>query len=65
MSQLSTLYAIGCVAAVVLALASRRLRELPLSEPLVAVLLGIAAGPTMLGWPVLDAHTRDVALLEG
>ena len=65
MSQLPTLCAIVGVPAVVLALASRRLRELPLSEPLVAVILGIAAGPTMLGWLIVDAHTRDVALLEG
>ena len=51
--------------AVLLALTSRRLRQLPVSEPMVALLAGVAAGPQFLGLLVVPEEIRDVILLEG
>lgn len=65
MSGLVVLYAALGTAAVVLALVSRRLRELPVSEPLVALLIGVVLGPAVLGLVRLDEATRDLVLLEG
>ena len=65
MRELATVYAALGVAAVLLALVSRRLRDLPVSEPLVAMLLGIALGPQLAGVVALDDDTRDLLLLEG
>jgi len=59
------IYATVGVAGVLLALLSRRLRLLPLSEPLVALLLGVAAGPQVLGLLDLPDSVRDPVLLEG
>ncbi len=65
MSELYVVYAVLGVAAVLLGLLSRRLRELPISEPLVALLLGIAVGPAALAWVVPGEEMRDALLLEG
>lgn len=65
MTELHVVYAVLGVAAVVLALLSRRLRELPVSEPSVALLLGVAVGPAALGWVVPTEELRDTLLLEG
>lgn len=65
MTELHLLYAAFGVAATALALISRRIRELPLSEPLVALVLGVLLGPAVAGLLVLEAPTRDVVLLEG
>lgn len=65
MPELNVLYAVLGVAAVLLALASRRARDLPLSEPLVALVLGVLVGPAVLGWLTLTDETRDLVLLEG
>ncbi|MCI2240087.1 cation:proton antiporter [Paenibacillus sp. TRM 82003] len=65
MHHLHDTYAVLGVAGVVLALASRRVRRWPVSEPLVALLLGVALGPLLLGVVDLPAHERDLLLLEG
>ena len=64
-TELHVLYAVVGLAAVALALLSRRLRDLPVSEVLVALVLGVALGPAALGWITLTEGTRDVVLLEG
>ncbi|WP_337059473.1 cation:proton antiporter domain-containing protein [Kineococcus sp. G2] len=65
MHHLHDTYAVLGVAGVVLALASRRVRRWPLSEPLVALLIGIALGPHLLGVVEVSDHHRDLLLLEG
>jgi len=65
MTELHLLYAVVGVAALVLALFSRKLRELPLSEPLAGLLLGVVLGPAALGLLTVSEPTRDVVLLEG
>lgn len=53
------------VAGVVLALVSTLIqRRLPLSEPLVALVLGVLAGPAVLGLLEVGADLRDTILLE-
>lgn len=63
--QLHLLYAVFGVAAVVLALGGRRLRMLPVSEPLVALVLGVVVGPQVLGAIEIGTEGRDLVLLEG
>lgn len=59
------LAALGVVG-LVLALVSGPLqRWVPLSEPLVALLLGVLAGPAVLGLVRLEQETTDLVLLEG
>lgn len=65
MTELHLLYACFGAAAVVLALASRKLRQLPISEPLVGLLVGVLLGPAVLGLIRLEDQTRDLLLLEG
>lgn len=65
MAELHLLYACVGVAAMVLALASRRLRELPLSEPLVGLAVGVLLGPATLGLLTIDEHITEIVLLEG
>lgn len=65
MDMLYLTYAAFGVMAVLLALVSRNLRQLPLSEPLVALLLGVALGPQLLGLLEISEPVRDPLLLEG
>ncbi|MEV6817590.1 cation:proton antiporter [Nocardiopsis dassonvillei] len=65
MDPLPLAYAAVGTLSVLLALFSDRFRELPLSEPLLALLLGVALGPCALGLLTLSAETRDTLLLEG
>ncbi|WP_150254187.1 cation:proton antiporter domain-containing protein [Nocardiopsis deserti] len=65
MDPLPLAYAAIGTLSVLLALFSDRFRELPLSEPLLALLLGVALGPHALGLLTLSAETRDTLLLEG
>ncbi|WP_435109673.1 cation:proton antiporter domain-containing protein [Nocardiopsis synnemataformans] len=65
MDPLPLAYAAVGTLSVLLALFSDRFRELPLSEPLLALLLGVALGPYALGLLTLSAETRDALLLEG
>ena len=65
MDRLHLTYAVFGMMGVLLALVSRNLRQLPLSEPLVALLLGVMLGPQLLGVLVIDERVRDPLLLEG
>lgn len=40
-------------------------RRLPVTEPLVALVLGVLAGPAVLGLVTVEDHVRDLLLLEG
>lgn len=62
--MLETLYAVVGTTAVALALVSRTIRRAPVSEALLALLLGVAVGPVALGWVELSPAVRDVVLLE-
>ena len=57
-------YALVGGLAVALAALSRRIRDLPLSEPLLALLLGVAVGPEVLGLLEVAGGDRPVLLLE-
>lgn len=57
------LAAIG-VLAIILAFISKRIRDLPLSEPLLAVVLGIVIGPRVAGWVDLSDPDHMSVLLE-
>ncbi|WP_447008124.1 cation:proton antiporter [Saccharothrix isguenensis] len=62
------LYLVGAAtgfAGVLLALISRSIRRMPLSEPLVALLLGVVLGPQLLGLLEIGPELRDPLLLEG
>lgn len=65
MNHLHLTYAVIGTLGVLLTLVSRRMRDLPLSEPLVALLAGVALGPELLGLLVIEDATRDQLLLEG
>lgn len=65
MPELHVLYAVLGGSALALALVSRRLREVPISEPLVALVLGVLLGPAALGWFVVTPEARELVLLEG
>ncbi|WNB86935.1 cation:proton antiporter [Cellulomonas sp. ATA003] len=65
MADLHLLYACVGATAVVLALVSGKIRQLPLSEPLVGLVLGVVLGPAVLGLVVLEESARDLLLLEG
>ncbi len=57
-------YAVVGSAGLVLALVSRSIRQWPISEPLVAMALGVLLGPALLGVISLSDQTRDLVLLE-
>jgi NhaP-type Na+/H+ or K+/H+ antiporter len=57
------LTAIG-VLAVALVFVSRRIRDLPLSEPLLALALGVVIGPRITGWVRLEEPGMTRILLE-
>nr|WP_294692347.1 cation:proton antiporter [uncultured Friedmanniella sp.] len=65
MHELHLIYAVVGIASVLLALVSRQVRRLPVTEPLVATLLGVVVGPAVLGLLVVEQSQRDVVLLEG
>lgn len=65
MERLYLVYAVGGLAATVLALVSRTIHRMPFSGPLVALLLGIVLGPQLLGLLELEPELRDTLLLEG
>lgn len=62
MDALYTALAIAGTMVVFLGLVSAAIKRAPLSEPLLAMLLGIAAGPHVLGWidPAAWGRTEDV-----
>lgn len=65
MTELYLVYAVLGVAAVFLALVSKWVRMSPVSEPLAALLLGVAVGPELLALIEVAEDTRDLVLLEG
>lgn len=66
MTWLPTTLALIGVSGILLALISQPIRRsLPVSEPMVGLLLGVLVGPAVLGWLVIEDHVRDVLLLEG
>ena len=64
-SDLHLMYLVAGTLTLAVALVSRRLRRLPVSEPLFALLVGVVLGPALLG--VVDVNDRVVEplLLEG
>ena len=64
MEHLHLAYALVGSLAVALAALSSRIRELPLSEPLLALLLGVLAGPEVLGLIEVPDSTRSTLLTE-
>ncbi|MDT0165387.1 cation:proton antiporter [Actinotalea sp. AC32] len=65
MQELHVVLAVLGVLTLALALTSRAVRELPLSEPLVALVAGTLLGPHVLGLLVLTPDTEELVLLEG
>ncbi|WP_017589895.1 cation:proton antiporter domain-containing protein [Nocardiopsis ganjiahuensis] len=65
MNSLHLAYAAIGVLSVLLALFSNRTRSLPLSEPLLALLLGVVLGPLVLDLVPLPVPERESLLLEG
>ncbi len=57
--------AVTGLAGAVLALVSRSIRRMPLSEPLIALGLGVGLGPELLGLLEIGPDLRDPLLLEG
>ena len=64
MEQLHLGYALVGGLAVVLAAVSGRIRDLPFSEPLLALLLGVLVGPQVLGLIEIPDGARSTLLLE-
>ncbi|MDQ3359362.1 MAG: cation:proton antiporter [Actinomycetota bacterium] len=66
MTWLDLTLAVVGLTGVLLALVSEPMqRRLPVTEPLVALGLGVLAGPAVLGLVTVEAHLRDQLLLEG
>lgn len=64
-AHLHLLYALVGALALGLALVSRAVRRLPVSEPLVALALGVVVGPRVLGVVETDLAAVEVVLREG
>lgn len=65
MESLHLAYALLGAGGVLLALVSHKLPELPVTEPLLALLLGVVLGPQLLDVFELEPALRDPLLLEG
>ena len=65
MRTLHLAYAASGLLAVLLVLTSRTLRRLPVTEPLLALGLGVLLGPAVLGVLVVGDEVRTPLLLEG
>ncbi|GGP73979.1 hypothetical protein GCM10010185_54360 [Saccharothrix coeruleofusca] len=63
--RLYLVLAVTGIAGAALALVSRSIHRLPLSEPLVVLLLGVVLGPQLLGLLEIERELRDPLLLEG
>ncbi len=64
MKDLHVAYAAVGSLAVVLAALSSRIRSLPVSEPLLALVLGVLVGPAVFGWVAVPEGERSSLLLE-
>lgn len=65
MEQLHLVYAVVGVLGVALALVATAVRRAPVSEPMLALGLGVVVGPAVLGWVDVSERARDLLLLEG
>ena len=65
MDELHLSYGLAGALATALALISYKMRQVPLSEPMLALGLGIVIGPQLLGLVDISDQTRDLLLLEG
>lgn len=65
MEQLHLVYAVVGVLGVALALVATAVRRSPVSEPMLALALGVVVGPAVLGLVDVAERTRDLLLLEG
>jgi NhaP-type Na+/H+ or K+/H+ antiporter len=65
MTTLHAAYAAAGLLAVLLILVSRAIRRYPVTEPLLALVLGALLGPAVLGVLVIPAEIRTTLLLEG
>ncbi|MDD9207926.1 cation:proton antiporter [Georgenia sp. 10Sc9-8] len=65
MDELHLSYGLAGALAAALALISFKMRQVPVSEPMLALVLGIALGPQLLGLVEISDHVRDLILLEG
>lgn len=59
-AYLATVGALG----VLVGFVSRRIEDVPLTEPLLALVLGVVAGPEVLGWLDLSSELEKTVLLE-
>ena len=64
MEELHLSYALVGSLAVVLAALSSRIRDLPFSEPLAALVLGVLVGPQVLGLVEISDDVRSTLLVE-
>lgn len=64
MHGLSLAYALVGGLAVAIAVGSAKLRQLPVSEPLLALIVGVLAGPAVLGLLDVPQELRSTLLLE-
>ena len=64
MKDLHVAYAVVGSLAVVLAALSSRVRSLPVSEPLLALVLGVLVGPAVFGWVDVPVGERSSLLME-
>ncbi|HMM96635.1 cation:proton antiporter [Phycicoccus sp.] len=65
MKDLHVGYAVVGALAVVLAALSSKIRQLPFSEPLLALVVGVVVGPEVLGWIRVPEGDRSSLVLEG
>lgn len=65
MDELHLSYGLSGALAIALALISFKMRQVPLSEPMLALGLGILIGPELLRLVDISHHVRDLVLLEG
>lgn len=64
MQQLNAAVAIAAGAVVLLGLVSRRTQMLPVSRPLLALAVGVATGPALLGWLRPEDWSSDKVVLR-
>ncbi|MEX1147133.1 MAG: cation:proton antiporter, partial [Sphingomonadales bacterium] len=64
MQQINIAIAIAGIVVVLLGLVSARMESLPLSKPLMALLVGIAVGPEVLGWLVPEHWSGSEVVLK-
>lgn len=64
MEDLHLTYALVGTLGVVLAAVSSRMRDLPVSEPLLAMVVGVLVGPAVIDWISIPEEVRTALVLE-